>query len=623
MTQAEAQGEPSPQLVIDDTLRDALVGSEPAGLTTSEYELLHKLASSPGRAFSRAELARDMFSGEADVRNVDSHVKNIRAKLHESARQPRWLKTVHGVGYRLDLSDASAEDGTDASGTVLRPARGEGSLVVNEVKHQIIVDGTETSLTRAEYETLLALVRHCGESVSNERLSLEALGVGFLESGRSLASHIKNLRKKIRDDARTPRWIQTVHGFGFRFVGVPAEPDQMSRPDSGGNAGRDGSAARLQRELTDFLTATSGWLVLWHDPEGRYESLAEALTLPAGTTLLNDQVTPRFNAKLAINALAADERMVIYRQRRSRVEESDWLADVEAYAESFSPEEEEVPETDPEAARPAPDVAAPGATLLTDYDLENDWYTVEAFEDAVEGLRAESDLHGDGVQPWQLGFRKYDDCVLRTTWRSPASYYQSLFDGSLVGAEIPDMVRDTGSFRRFVSGGVLNGSFYAYDESTWVTERGLGELGISKGDIDAFADGLARHYQSAEVPQFTLPSLREDLPDVPLLDYGLHDCFYESVLVSRREEFESSSLCGRRVFAPGGTPAQGRALIGSLVRADRSIDLEALLDMLREDYGIPVQRSQLLQLLRATDLFYSPELDRAYQDHDQFVREVE
>ena len=72
---------------------------------------------------------------------------------------------------------------------------------------------------------------------------------------------------------------------------------------------------------------------------------------------------------------------------------------------------------------------------------------------------------------------------------------------------------------------------------------------------------------------------------------------------------------------PRGRQARGFARVAP--ELGEHMDLEVLLDMLREDYGIPLQRTQLLQLLRATDLFYSPELDRAYASHNQFVREVE
>jgi DNA-binding response OmpR family regulator len=72
-------------------------------LTACEYKLLDLMSTYPGRTFDRAELLAQMqdcgFVGYA--RNVDVHIKNLRAKLGESSRNPRWIFTVHGLGYRF------------------------------------------------------------------------------------------------------------------------------------------------------------------------------------------------------------------------------------------------------------------------------------------------------------------------------------------------------------------------------------------------------------------------------------------------------------------------------------------------------------------------------------------
>jgi DNA-binding response OmpR family regulator len=72
-------------------------------LTRSEFDLLAALMSSPGRAFSRIDLL-DRLQGtsfEGYERTIDVHVKNIRAKIEENPRQPRYIETVYGIGYRL------------------------------------------------------------------------------------------------------------------------------------------------------------------------------------------------------------------------------------------------------------------------------------------------------------------------------------------------------------------------------------------------------------------------------------------------------------------------------------------------------------------------------------------
>ncbi|MBE9473387.1 MAG: response regulator transcription factor [Chloroflexi bacterium] len=72
-------------------------------LTPSEFDLLAVLMSSPGRTFTRLDLL-DQIQDTAFVgyaRTIDVHIKNLRAKLEDNPRQPRYIETVYGVGYRF------------------------------------------------------------------------------------------------------------------------------------------------------------------------------------------------------------------------------------------------------------------------------------------------------------------------------------------------------------------------------------------------------------------------------------------------------------------------------------------------------------------------------------------
>ncbi|MDQ2933512.1 MAG: response regulator transcription factor [Chloroflexota bacterium] len=78
-------------------------GGRRIDLTPSEFALLAAMARQPGRVFTRSQLL-DAIHGvafESYERAIDAHVKNIRRKLEPDPRQPRYLLTVYGVGYRL------------------------------------------------------------------------------------------------------------------------------------------------------------------------------------------------------------------------------------------------------------------------------------------------------------------------------------------------------------------------------------------------------------------------------------------------------------------------------------------------------------------------------------------
>jgi two-component system, OmpR family, response regulator RegX3 len=91
-------------LTIDLERHEVAIDGTPTHLTPSEFRLLALLSSEPGRAFSRAELVRELWDSSftADERACDSHVANLRRKVEPDASQPQRIVSVRGVGYRLD-----------------------------------------------------------------------------------------------------------------------------------------------------------------------------------------------------------------------------------------------------------------------------------------------------------------------------------------------------------------------------------------------------------------------------------------------------------------------------------------------------------------------------------------
>jgi DNA-binding response OmpR family regulator len=90
-------------LHLDSRGHAASVDGKAVPLTRSEFRLVSHLASAPGHAFTREELADDLESGDlgGDRRAIDVHVSNLRRKLEPEPRSPRRLVTVRGVGYML------------------------------------------------------------------------------------------------------------------------------------------------------------------------------------------------------------------------------------------------------------------------------------------------------------------------------------------------------------------------------------------------------------------------------------------------------------------------------------------------------------------------------------------
>jgi len=90
-------------ITLDREQRTVQVGEKFVDLTPSEFDLLAALMSAPGRVYSRLDLL-DILQGvryEGYERTIDTHIKNLRAKIEQDPRSPHYVETVYGVGYRF------------------------------------------------------------------------------------------------------------------------------------------------------------------------------------------------------------------------------------------------------------------------------------------------------------------------------------------------------------------------------------------------------------------------------------------------------------------------------------------------------------------------------------------
>jgi two-component system alkaline phosphatase synthesis response regulator PhoP len=91
-------------LEVDPERRLVRIEGRPVDLTRSEFDLLAAMAAHPGRVYTRGQLL-EIVSGEAFEgyeRTIDAHIKNIRRKLGEDPRKSRHVRTVIGVGYKVE-----------------------------------------------------------------------------------------------------------------------------------------------------------------------------------------------------------------------------------------------------------------------------------------------------------------------------------------------------------------------------------------------------------------------------------------------------------------------------------------------------------------------------------------
>jgi len=95
-------------LQMDIGRREVTVNEQTISLTASEFDLLRVMMEQAGYVFTRSELINQGLGADYEGldRTLDSHIRNLRQKLEPNPKQPTFIQTVHGVGYRL-VSDES------------------------------------------------------------------------------------------------------------------------------------------------------------------------------------------------------------------------------------------------------------------------------------------------------------------------------------------------------------------------------------------------------------------------------------------------------------------------------------------------------------------------------------
>ncbi len=95
-----------------------------------------------------------------------------------------------------------------------------GSVRIDFKRRAAFKGKREVKLTRKEFEIMRYFIEHRGEALSREQMLDEIWGYERFPTTRTVDNHILRLRQKLEDDPEHPRFILTVHGSGYKFVGV-------------------------------------------------------------------------------------------------------------------------------------------------------------------------------------------------------------------------------------------------------------------------------------------------------------------------------------------------------------------------------------------------------------------
>ncbi|MBE6012546.1 MAG: response regulator transcription factor [Lachnospiraceae bacterium] len=152
-----------------------------------------------------------MLTAKSDEPNL---LEGLGLGADDYMTKPFSLKELHA---RIEaILRRSKEDLTPLS---LRNSWNDGDLSIDFQKNIIKKKNEPVNLTPNEFKILSLLIKYPGKVFTRSELIEAALGSDFYGYDRTIDSHIKNLRQKLEDDPRSPIYIITVHGLGYKFGG--------------------------------------------------------------------------------------------------------------------------------------------------------------------------------------------------------------------------------------------------------------------------------------------------------------------------------------------------------------------------------------------------------------------
>lgn len=211
-----------PDLVVLDVMLPGMDGLQVCRALRSESTVPILLLSARGEEVDRVvglEMgADDYLTKPFAMREL---LARVRAMLRRAQMAPPQPNGRHDGDASVPPATASTMSDGDRS-----PVLSAGDLVIDPASRRATLKGQRVSLKPKEFELLHYLARHPGVVLSRDSLLRRVWGYDYPVDTRTVDVHVRWLRQKIEVEPSRPRRIETVRGFGYRFVADPDhEPD--------------------------------------------------------------------------------------------------------------------------------------------------------------------------------------------------------------------------------------------------------------------------------------------------------------------------------------------------------------------------------------------------------------
>ena len=203
-----------PDLIVLDVMLPGVDGLQVCRTLRSESTVPILLLSAKGEEIDRVV---GLEIGADDYLTKPFAMRELLARIRAMLRRAKMPLPEEAVG-----SDGHGAGGaTDADGDASVPAVIAGDLVIDASRRLATLGGEPLTLRPKEFDLLLYFARHPSIVLSRDALLRRVWGYGYPVDTRTVDVHVRWLRQKIEIDPSQPRRVETVRGYGYRFVSEP------------------------------------------------------------------------------------------------------------------------------------------------------------------------------------------------------------------------------------------------------------------------------------------------------------------------------------------------------------------------------------------------------------------
>ena len=223
-------------LIIDDDVQLTELVDE--FLSTKKYEVITK--HTPNEALDYLDKHNaDLIILDIMLPEMDGF--QVLRKIREKLSIPVIMLTARGevtdriVGLELGADDYLPKPFEPREllariQSILRRSHSDAAIVdyvkfkglsIHKIKQEVYMDSEHISLSTTEYEALLLFIEHAGETLDREFLVENLRGISWQSYDRSVDVLVSRLRGKLGETPNNTRFIKTIHGIGYKFIGEP------------------------------------------------------------------------------------------------------------------------------------------------------------------------------------------------------------------------------------------------------------------------------------------------------------------------------------------------------------------------------------------------------------------